>query len=127
MKATKLNILKTRILPELNSGNIKKFFGSALALINHGWSNLINIEISESLIEALLEHLVEVFGEVSHELKLDIVKFLTLLRAKYNFDNDSVKCFFADHFFGLPQCLRMSAPSIKRLLLDNQDDQKLLK
>ena len=51
----------------------------------------------------------------------EMVKFLTLLRGSSAISRkfQSVRNFFDDYFFGLPLCLRMSATSIKRMLIDN--------
>jgi len=75
------------------------------------------VTMDEDLLDSLFEQITTVFNEFEH--KLQIVQFLTLLRAVHTSKSESVKCFFADHFFGLPQCLRMSATSIKRMLLDH--------
>lgn len=90
--------------------------------ILHGTSSeYLTPALTESLLDLVSEHLL--LSVTDQSFLATAVTFLTLARATQKSSAD----FFADHFFGLPQCLRMTAPSIKRLLLDHQEDTALLK
>lgn len=92
------------------------FFGASLPLINYSLAISLRVDLEDDLLDVLFEYITTNFKNC--EYKLEVVNFLILLRA-ISTSSESVKCFFADHFFGLPQCLRMSATSIKRMLLDH--------
>ena len=64
-------------------------------------------------------------GQMPEGLIEHVLNFLTLLRAVDL--SETAGNFFDDHFLGLPMCLRLSATSIKRLLMDHSDDAQLLK
>jgi hypothetical protein len=91
----------------------------------------MRLEGGKNLKEGVIERLLETIllqvcsGHLPEELIEHVLSFLTLIRAVDL--SETGGNFFDDHFQGLPLCLRLSATSIKRLLLDHSDDAQLLK
>ena len=77
------------------------------------------------MIDMTTKYLLEGSLKINNQVRGEAVKFLTLLRGTSN--SEQVSNFFDDYFLGLTQCLRMTSMTIKRLLLDGQDDSTLLR
>ena len=86
-------------------------------------------QVREEILERIFDKIVSTVCESRESIKSSFLEsiliFLTLIRATDL--TEASTNFFDDHFLGLPMCLRFSATTIKRLLLDHSDDAQLLK
>lgn len=62
IQAINMNLLGTRLLPELRLGNIE-FLGASLPLINYSLANSLTLTLDEDLLDFLFEHIPTSFND----------------------------------------------------------------
>jgi hypothetical protein len=69
IQAINMNLLGTRLLPELRQGNIE-FLAASLPLINYSLANSLSITLDEALLDSLFEHIPLTFNEFEYKLQI---------------------------------------------------------